>query len=514
MTSSSASDCPTVYLELERMSRSQPDQIALSDDHRSWTYPQLCAEAEILASGLVAKAGTNEGALAVISENRPEVYGCWLAGSRSGLVPSIMNPQLTATELSKQLSKLQPVLVATVASHADRVAAGLELAHLDVPMVMIGDTLTSGQQLRYEDLMAGDPYRGPHPAGHSIFEVAWTSGTTSDPKGVALSHQGVVSHWAAVAQGLGMSPSDVAYVVTPLYHQAGMRHTTLVTWLAGGRAHLASRFSPKIYWNDIERVGATYTCLVPTMTHILRTATPDQWEANTTRRPGYCYGSTETGVPVLVPHGTPTDEIAPYLNYRAGAAFAGWPTRGCQAKIAGEADRNPQEGLEGEILVRSPGMLRRYWRDPAATDAAFSDGWFKSGDKGIRGPNGSIYFLDRLRDLVRRGGENIACREIEEVLMAHPLVEQAAVFSVPDPVWGEEAKAVVIAVHRAPIPPHIIWSWCEERLAPFKIPRFIEFRDELPVSTSGKIQKAVLRHEGVRPDRSFDRMDPSTSTVS
>ena len=500
-------DGQTVFLRLERTGREHPHRIALSDDRRSWTYQELCDEAETIASGLVQLAGGPRGSFAVVSENRSEVYSCWLAGSRSGLMPSVVNPQLTPAELAKPLRRLQPALVATPSSHHERVLAALQLADLDTPIVAFeDDSGVPRGSVPYQDLLAGDRYRGGHPDGADVFEVAWTSGTTSEPKGVMLSHSGVVSHWSAVQRSLGLDSTDVAYVVTPLYHQSGLRHTTMVIWMAGGRAHLASRFSSKIFWDDVERVGATYACLVPTMRHILRTATPGGFEAHPALLgPTACYGSTETGVPVLVPRAMPAEELAPYLDGVPGASFAGWPTPGCAAKIEGEDDGTPEEGAEGQLLVRFPGMLQGYWADPAASAAAFTDGWFRSGDLFRRGPDGSLYFLDRLRDLVRRGGENIASREIEEALETHPRVAQAAIVAVPDAVYGEEAKAVVVTVDGDPIDPVELWETCTQRLAPFKVPRYIEFREVMPVSASGKVRKVELREAGVDPARTHDR---------
>jgi acyl-CoA synthetase (AMP-forming)/AMP-acid ligase II len=437
-----------------------------------------------------------------------------------------MNPQLTPAELSKLLARLRPGLVVVGANHLTRAAEAMEMAQVDVPVAVLdGDATASRGAARFEDLMAADLYHGPHPGGEDIFEIGWTSGTTSDPKGVALTHGGIVSHWSTVQQALGLNESDVSYVATPLYHQSGLRHTLLVTWLAGGHSHLAAKFSPQVYWEDVKRIGATYTCFVDTILHILQIAAPPDAEANnrlrvavgnaapelreyvTERigiRPYFCYGSTETGCPGVAPVDLPAAESEEFEHYRPSARFAGWPAPGCQIKITGEGDRD-REGAEGEILVRSPGMLHQYWRDPAATKAAFVDGWFRSGDQGLRGPRGSLYFLDRLKDLVRRGGENIACREIEDVLMRHPDVVRAAVVSVPDPVWTEEVKAVVVTRDGAAMDPQVLWRWCRASLAEFKVPRYIEYCDDLPVSASGKVQKAVLRQQELRPNSHFDR---------
>jgi long-chain acyl-CoA synthetase len=485
---------------------------------------------------LIGLAQRKRGPFAVISENRAEVAFCWLAGSRAGLAPSLINPLLTPAELSKLIARLQPGFVVAGVDQLAPAREAMELAQLTVPMAALdNEAVASHGAVPFEDLLSVEPYRGPHPGKHEIFEIAWTSGTTSDPKGVALTHGGVVSHWSAVQQALGLSRSDVAYVATPLYHQSGLRHTMLVTWLAGGQAHLATKFSPRVYWQDVERVGATFTCFVDTILHILRIAAPAAAETNNTLRlavgnsapelrefvtqrvgirPYFCYGSTETGVPVVAPPDLAEEESDRYEQYQAGVRFAGWPTPGCQVKITGEDDRE-REGTEGEILVKSPGMLREYWRDPAATKAAFVDGWFRSGDQGLRGPDDSIYFVDRLKDLVRRGGENIACREVEDVIMRHPDVLRAAVVSVPDRVWSEEAKAVVVVRPGVTLDPHALWRWCTRSLADFKIPRYIEYRVDLPVSASGKVQKAILRQVELRSERHFDRKSaPAGDAVS
>jgi len=163
----------TLFQHLKYISHSQPDRIALSDSDRSWSYQELCAEAEVLATGLVAAAGTNRGAVAVISENRPEVCLCWLAGSRSGLVTSILNPHLTPAELAKPLARLKPRLVVTPDHHLDKVSEALDIAGLDVPMVTLGEgSDTARRVIFYEGTMDGDPYKGPHPAGDDIFKSA------------------------------------------------------------------------------------------------------------------------------------------------------------------------------------------------------------------------------------------------------------------------------------------------------------------------------------------------------
>src|SRR5262249_15742304 len=218
-----SAEATTVFRQLEGTARSQPDQMALSDDRRSWTYPELCAGAEALASGLVGLGEGQPCPFAAISENRAEVGFWWLAGWGCGLAPSIVNPLLTPAELSKLLGRLQPVLALVAPDQLTKATEALELAQLHIPLAVFeSDSISVGAAARFEDLLAAETYRGPHPDQDEIFEIAWTSGTTSDPKGVALSHGGVVRHWSAVQQALGLSQRDVSYVATPLYHQSGL----------------------------------------------------------------------------------------------------------------------------------------------------------------------------------------------------------------------------------------------------------------------------------------------------
>jgi len=209
------------------------------------------------------------------------------------------------------------------------------------------------------------------------------------------------------------------------------------------------------------------------------------------------YGMTENGVPIAAPLDLDAEELAGFRRWRGGASFAGWPLPGVELRLVNEHGVIAIEGMAGEIQIRSPGLLREYYRNPEATEAAFVEGWFKTGDLAMYGPRGSVYFLDRIKDIIRRGGENVASKDVEGVLAAHPAVDGVAVVPVPDPVFQQEIKAVIVARHDTPLTARELWEWCAARLARYKIPRYIEFRDSLPVSGTGRVQKQVLRDEGV-----------------
>jgi acyl-CoA synthetase (AMP-forming)/AMP-acid ligase II len=206
---------------------------------------------------------------------------------------------------------------------------------------------------------------------------------------------------------------------------------------------------------------------------------------------------TENGVPVAVPMDIDPAELKTLRRWRKGAFLAGWPQQGIELRLVGENGVVTGEGAGGEIQLRGKSLLREYYRGPDATAQAFSDGWFRTGDMGMYGPRGSVYFMDRIRDVIRRGGENFASKEVEGVIMTHPAVMNVAVVPVPDPLFQQEAKAVVVAKTGATVTAADLWRWCDDRLAKYKVPRYIEFRDTLPVSGTGRIQKQTLREQGI-----------------
>jgi acyl-CoA synthetase (AMP-forming)/AMP-acid ligase II len=273
-----------------------------------------------------------------------------------------------------------------------------------------------------------------------------------------------------------------------------------------------------VFWALVKQYRVTYCCMVETILLFLeRQPVTDDERGNTLRRvlgngdPEMLkrlearfdvrfvtvYGMTENGVPVAVPMDMDRDEIETLRYWRKGAFLAGWPQAGTEIRLVGESGVVAGEGASGEIQIRSKNLLKEYYRAPEATREAFTDGWFRTGDMGLYGPRGSLYFLDRIRDVIRRGGENIASKEVEGVIIAHPDVKNVAVIPVPDPIFQQEVKAIVVAREGAAVTSADLWRWCDDRLARYKVPRYIEFRDSLPVSGTGRTQKQVLRAEGV-----------------
>jgi crotonobetaine/carnitine-CoA ligase len=274
-------------------------------------------------------------------------------------------------------------------------------------------------------------------------------------------------------------------------------------------------------------VGATYTCMVETMALLLErqpeseddrrhgirvvmSGAPASLRLRAEARFGFKmvggYGMTECGFPVAIPRELSDERLQHFLSFRSNANFAGWPVEENEVRIVDPEGRDVAEGETGEIWIRSGGLLKEYWRNPEATAAALQDGWLHTGDSGMRGPEGSVYFVDRIKDMIRRGGENVAPKEIEDVIHGHPDVAQAVAYPVPDPLYIQEAKVIVIAKPGRIVTAQAIWDWCEPRLAKYKVPRYVEFRDSVPTSGSGRAQKAELRQEPIEGlGQTFDR---------
>ena len=218
------------------------------------------------------------------------------------------------------------------------------------------------------------------------------------------------------------------------------------------------------------------------------------------------YGMTECGFPVAVPMSLSDEDRSRFREWAPQATFAGWPVGDNEVRVVDEQGGDVAEGERGEIWIRSKGLLREYLRNPEATAKGLAGGWLHSGDSGLRGPEGTLYFVDRLTDMMRRGGENIASKEIEGVLLSHPKVLNAVAFPVPDPLWMQEVKVIIVPKPDATVTAAEFWDWCDQQLAKYKVPRYIEFRDSLPTAGSGRVQKQGLRAEPIAGQGStFDR---------
>lgn len=494
-----------------RHARTRPDAPALTGKGLRWTYHELAAQADRIAGALARMCPEPQARIAVVADNHPLTCLVYLAAARAGMIVSLVNSLFKAQELAVVFARLGPQLVIFDPSHRAVVEAALEHAN---PGPLLATLEADNQSLlpSVEQWTSSAPFAGARPQDHDYSEISWTSGTTSSPKGVMLTHDTAIFRAECEIELFRLTSADTGAVITPLFHQSGIRNTVLVMWVCGGHAVILPRFELATFWTDMVKHRVTYLCMIETILlrldrnppcaeeqrNFLRTAlspgNPEvirRCEARFGFRVVQVWGMTEAGVGTGVPQSLTMDEVNALRSWAKHAFLAGWPiSKDTKIRLVTDGKVVVGEGLSGEIQVSSRMLFSNYYADTQGTAAAFDGEWMRTGDLGLYGPGGALYFLDRLKDVIRRGGENIASKQVEDVLLAHPKVRLAAVVPVPDPLFIQEVKAFVVI--DGEVTTEELWSWCDDRLARYKVPRYLEFTDALPVNGSGRVQKQKL----------------------
>lgn len=492
---------------LERARRLFPEREGVVDGHRRFTYREYAERCDRLAHALGRDLGVRPGdRVAWLGPNTHELleayYGVLLAGAV--LVP--LNLRLSGHELRAVLDDCG---AAVLFRHPELADPGHP-----VPQVLLGD--------EHETLLAAQPSGHPDtpPVDESaVAEIFYTSGSTGTPKGAMLTHRGLYLHAIHSALTNRLSGDDVILHTIPLFHVNGWGTPHYVTGLGGVHVMLR-RFDPTEVLRLVEAEGVTRLFLVPTMVTMLLAepslATRDLSSLVQVSVGGapispallgrledafgcttICgYGMTETG-PTLT-RSLDAPGTAPSRERRA---TTGLPIIGADVRVVGDDDREvPWDGATpGEVVVRSNHVMAGYWRAPGPTAEVLRGGWLRTGDVAVVRPDGYLVIVDRLKDLIISGGENVSSVEVENVLVDHPDVVEAAVVGVPHERWGEVPRAFVTLRDGAEAGPDELVAWCRERLAHFKAPKEVVVLDALPVGGTGKVQKPVLRSWPVSP---------------
>jgi long-chain acyl-CoA synthetase len=355
----------------------------------------------------------------------------------------------------------------------------------------------------------------PSVAPDALALLMYTSGTTGKPKGVMLTQGKLAANAHAISAEHRLTPRDRVTAVLPLYHINAFAVTMLAPLAHGGSLAMPPKFSASRLWDLAIRHRCTWLNMVPTMvSYLLEGEVPSREAvahvrfcrtASAPLPPDHLRAFEEKfGIGVIETMGL-TETVAPafsnpYERDRRRIGSVGRPS-GCEARIVDEGGAELSDGTAGEIAIRGPQVTPGYYKNPAASAAAFfPDGWFRSGDVGIRDGDGYFFVTGRIKELIIKGGENIAPREIDEVLLRHPAVLDAAAVGMPDRHYGQEILACVIRRAGAACSEEELRAFCVEHLGPFKAPKEIRFVEELPRGPSGKVQRLKL-------------LDASTSTA-
>ncbi len=506
----------TVSDDFARVARAAPDQTFLivppsatadyAADGVTLSYDDAWAKITGLGARYAASGYGHGHRVALLLENRPAFFVHWLALNALGVAVVPINPYYRGTEMAFLIAHSDAALVVAL---DDRVA---EVAAAAAGVPVIAESSESIPTIA-RPAPSTDP---PGPDGECA--LLYTSGTTGTPKGCRLSNKyfRMMGEWYLGQGGLcAVRPGrDRLLSPLPLFHMNAMACSFMAAVLSRNTLVQLDRFHPATWWSDVRATGATiihYLGVMPAILLGLEPASDDRGHAvrfgfGANVEPAHHaafearfgfplvegWAMTETGAGAIIAANREPRHVGTRCIGRA---------QGCEIRIVGEADDDAAPGMAVELLVRHAGADPRagffsvYHKDGQATEAAWRGGWFHTGDVVRRGEDGSIHFVDRAGNIIRRSGENIAALEVEEVLLAHPMVEQCAVTAVPDGVRGEEVAACVVvapSVSAIEQTAEAIVRFSLERLAYYKAPGWIYFVEALPATPTNKVRKRDL----------------------
>jgi acyl-CoA synthetase (AMP-forming)/AMP-acid ligase II len=484
-----------------------PGKTALLDGGRVVTYAQLNDRSNRIANTLIT-AGVRAGShIGFLGKNSAAFFEIWIGANKAGCALAPLNWRSAAPELVEVVRDANVSLIFAgrdFTELAERVRQTAKTAVHVVPEDELDQWFSRGG--------SADP--GIAIPDNATALLGYTSGTTAAPKGVPITH-GALMNWFRAAENepsVNWNSDDIGLMVMPNFHLAG----TLVSLPAlyhGASLATLSTFEPAAFVFAVEQHRPTVTCVVPTaLQMLLDHAATNSADFSSLRRILYAgspigqhtlqealavfgcdfiqfYGTTETFIITLLrPEQHRLD--APDLLKSCGQ-----PMPGVDLRIVDPNGRDLAAGAAGEVLVRSPWMFTGYWNKPDATAPAIIDGWYHTGDAGILDKDGNLFLVDRLKDMIVSGGENIYSAEVERALAAHPSVQLVAVVGAPDEKWGERVVAFVVPYPDKPVDVSDLVSHCRDLIAGYKVPKEIHLLGALPQTASGKVQKAALRKQ-------------------
>ena len=487
--------------ETENLTRLWPAEFAhhaaviVPDGGPRLTYGELRQQIEA-AAGELHRGGIRPGdPVAVVLGNGLEFLVTFLAATWARAVAAPLNPAYKVEEFRFYLedAKARAVLVPPGDHPARQAAEQLAVPAWEVRLV--------GEQVRLEASPAGTPTPAEEPRASDVALFLHTSGTTSRPKGVPLTHGNLLASIRNIARTYALTPDDVSLIVMPLFHVHGLLGATLSTLHSGGTVVVPPRFSAGAFWPTATAERVTWYSAVPTIHQVLLSrADADNAPRSGLRFIRSCSSAlapavlaqleTRFGAPVLEAYGMTeaahqmaSNPLPPGVRKPGSVG----PGTGVEIVILDEEGNLLPPGTPGEVSIRGANVMHGYLNNAEANAAAFTRGYFRTGDQGFLDADGYLTLTGRLKELINRGGEKISPLEVDAVLLEHPAVAEAVCFAAPDPKYGEEVHAAVVL--RAEATAEEIQTFCRSRLADFKVPRRIHFTKQVPRTATGKIQR-------------------------
>lgn len=500
---------------LQQNIQQRPQQEATRCLGQSQSYAALGERVARLAGGLQAQGMQQGDRVAMLSLNSPAYLEYLFAVPWGGGVLNPVNIRWSAAEIAYSLEDSGTRLLLVDAQFLPLVDEVRRLAPVVETVIVVGVSEAPTNTMAYEALIAqSQPVADAGRCNDDLLGVFYTGGTTGFPKGVMLSHTNIVTSAMSLAIPLGL-PDDGRYLhAAPMFHLADLA-MTVVGFLRGYTHVIIPAFDPVAVRQAIAAEQVTDTLLVPTMVQMVLDA-PGFDAAQVSSLQRILYGAspmpqaTIEKAMTLMPHVqfyqaygmtelAPLATVSPPGNHTVEGIESGLIRSAGRAgplqavRVVDEQQRELPRGETGQVVVRGPNVMSGYWQNPEATAEAIVDGWLQTGDVGRMDEAGWLYIVDRSKDMIITGGENVYSAEVESVLSQHPDIAQVAVIAVPSEAWGEAVHAVIVPVPDAELTIESVRAFCQQHIAGYKCPRSLSFIDALPLSGAGKVLKTELR---------------------
>ncbi len=500
-----------------------PHKQAIVCGGKRWTYEEFCNRVNRLAHRLKGFGIKKDDKVAVLHPNCHIFLEAYYAIPQIGAVSVPINYRLSPREIAFILQDSESRILIADSTLKDRIDPIREDIHAIEKILWAGGNKVSGRaaDLNYESVLTeadSSPLPEPLTNDEDTAQIYYTSGTTGRPKGVMLSHKNVSTHALGTIAEIHLTDEDIWIHVAPLFHLADAWATWAVTWV-GGTHVLVKEFDAKLVLETIEREKVTLTNLIPAMLNLMVNH-PDvgKFDYSSLRillsggapiapevvrkivetfKCDYIqtYGMTETSpyltLSILKEHlrELPSEDQLRFKS-KTGREFIGVELKVVNER-GGEVKKDEKE--VGEIIVKGDIVTKGYWKLPEETKKSIKEGWLYTGDMAVIDQEGYVTIVDRKKDMILTGGENVYSTEVENILYMHPSILECAVVGVPDQKWGEAVKGIVVLKPSQKATEREIIQFCKERIAHYKAPKSIDFIEALPRTGSGKIHKKGLR---------------------
>ena len=491
-------------------------------DDSEVSYQQFDADMNRAANAWLALGVRRGNRVAFMLDNSPQFMAAWLGLAKIGACLVAINTGFRHEEASYLVGDSEARFVLTSSEYLP-VLAGVEREHATLKAVLTIDPQPGHHD--FSSAMASADGTSPMvtPGGDDLMSLIYTSGTTGNPKGVMQTQANFVLTGQSYPTWMGMADGDRIYACLPLFHINSQAYSSMGAVGARGSIVLAPRFSARRFWPEVRRHRVAAFNYIGAMTAILSKKEPADDDRDHSVKVAYGVPALEHetrlaleerfGLTIVSGFGMSetTFGLAESLTGERRPGSMGKPRHHpdstvprTEATIVNDGGHPVSPGTHGELLLRNAAMMVGYFNDPVRTaEALDGEGWLHTGDNAWMDEDGFFYFVDRKKDIVRRRGENISSLEVERTIERHPDVLEAAVIGVPSDLTDEDVLAYIVPRPGVELSPEVIVEWCADRLAPFKVPRFVELVRQMPKTPTSKIQKAKLRElpPGLRYDR-------------